>query len=208
MKQKSLFAVPYLEPLGLGILRAESKKAARCKDCSRSLTRTSVLCGQGKWDRPLIFFLGESPTVQDDHEGTMLGGPSGELVLRMLRSIGLSFDDTYHCLAVMCGGPIFLRPTGEEIEACTPKWKKQIETVKPHVIVPFGAMVTSLLLNIHSEMNVLRGKWYEYEGIKVRPMYHPTHLMTYPETKVEAYEDLKAIRSYLEETGCMKGRVL
>ena len=154
-----------------------------------------------------ILLVGEGPGAEEDRQGLPFVGPSGQLLDRMLGSIGL--DRT----KVLISNTVFWRPPGNrtptpaETEICRPFVERLIQLVGPAVIVPVGGPAAKLLLGETAGIGRLRGKWYDYQnpGLKAAvpatPLFHPAYLLRSPQMKREAWADLLMLKAKLAELG-------
>jgi len=157
-------------------------------------------------------FVGEGPGYEEDHRGEPFVGKAGQLLERILASIGLSREGVYITNVVKCHPMRDPRspeargndrpPSPEEIAACRPFLEEQIRLVCPQVIVTLGAVPARALLGEAEPLARLRGRWGIYRGgaapVKVLPTFHPAALLRKPELKREVWADMKALRRELE----------
>lgn len=177
--------------IGLQIVYEEH--ARDCKRCALHETRTNVVFGEGNFLSPKIAFMGEGPGEDEDKLGRPFVGKAGQLLDKMLVAMGISRADVYILNTVNCRPPGNRKPRPAEIEACRPFHVSQLKLVKPAAIVTLGATATDALLGLDRSMTLYRGKWYEWEGIPVRPTWHPAFLLRDPSHKLETWDDLKAV---------------
>ena len=140
-----------------------------------------------------LMFIGEGPGADEDATGIPFVGRAGELLSRMIAA--MTFDRaTETCIAniVKCRPPGNRNPSDEEAAACMPYLKRQIAMVHPKVIVLLGAVPLLYLFNLKGIMK-LRGRWLDYDGIRVMPTYHPAFLLRNPPAKKDAWADLQAV---------------
>lgn len=149
-------------------------------------------------------FIGEGPGAREDQTGRPFVGPAGELLDRMIRAMGLAREDVYianivKCRAFMPGPPAKDRaPTLEETAACSPYLVKQVELIRPGVIVTLGLPASQYVLQTKLSMSRLRGTWNSWHGIKVMPTWHPSYMLRREkegdiEPKRQAWADLQQV---------------
>jgi DNA polymerase len=118
----------------------------------------------------------------------------------MLFAMGLRREDVYICNVLKCRPPGNRDPQPDEIAACEPFLQRQLAAIRPRVIVTLGRFAAQTLLRDQDAISRLRGRWHEYEGIPLMPTYHPAYLLRNPESKREAWEDLKQVMSRLRDS--------
>lgn len=197
MKSLPLFSDEVLVPVGEGVVGPLRERARGCTACKLSGQRTQVVFGAGNPERPPVLFIGESPGPAEDQKGEPFVGPSGQLLTRMITAMGYERSQVYLCTVVMCRTPNGRKPETDEISLCREYLVTQIRSTQPRVIVTLGDTATQALLKTTKKVGDLRGKWFEWEGIPVRPTYHPAYLLK-PEGKdarKEAWIDLQAAKA-------------
>jgi DNA polymerase len=122
-------------------------------------------------------FIGEGPGETEDQTGRPFVGRAGELLNKMIAGMGLRREDVYIANVVKCRPPNNRVPTALEVDTCTPYLHRQIEWIRPDVIVTLGLPATRHLLRTSLSMGQLRGRWSQWRGIKVMPTYHPAYLL-------------------------------
>jgi DNA polymerase len=139
-------------------------------------------------------FVGEAPGREEDLKGFPFVGAAGDLLTKMIEGIKLSRDEVYIANVIKCRPPNNRDPQVDEIEQCEPFLIRQIELIQPRVVCTLGRFAAQTLLKTTTSMGRLRGKIYEYSGIKLIPTYHPAALLRNPQWKRPAWEDLKLLR--------------
>jgi DNA polymerase len=189
-------------------LRELSASIGSCKACGLGATRTLPVPGEGA-ENPLVMVIGEGPGADEDAAGRPFVGKAGQLLDRMLSSIGLYRDkDCYIANMVKCRPPGNRDPSPEEISACLPFLKQQIELLRPRLILCAGRVAAQNLLRTSEGINSLRGRFTEYRLhdsannetdilIPVLPTFHPSAILRDETLKRPAWEDLKLLRSRL-----------
>lgn len=170
-----------------------------CTKCSLSQTRKNTVFGEGAPDADLMF-IGEGPGEDEDETGHPFVGRSGQLLGKMINAMGLTRDQVYIANIVKCRPPGNRTPASDEVAACVPYLLKQIETIRPKVIVTLGLPSTQYILATDRPMRDLRGVWHEWRGVKVMPTYHPSYVLrSYtPEVRGCVWGDLQRV---MEELG-------
>ncbi len=162
-----------------------------CTVCPLCQGRTNGVFGAGNPNADLMF-IGEGPGQDEDMQGIPFVGKAGMLLTKMINAMQFSRDDVYICNIVKCRPPNNRNPLPEEAAACRPYLERQIELVKPKVMVLLGAVPLQYILDMRGIMR-LHGQWFDYKGIKVMPTFHPAYLLRYPEGKRDAWDDLQKV---------------
>jgi uracil-DNA glycosylase len=169
-------------------------------DCSRcklqGLGRQQVVFGVGNPDADLMF-VGEAPGADEDIQGIPFVGRAGQLLTKMIEAISLRRDDVYIANVIKCRPPGNRNPEPDEIESCEPFLLRQIDAVRPKVIVALGAFAAKTLLRSEDSISRLRGRIYDFHGASLIPTFHPSFLLRSPDRKRDAWEDLKKARALL-----------
>jgi DNA polymerase len=187
-----LFAAqaPALNARTLEELRAEIGDCRRCKLCSG---RTNLVFGVGN-PRARLMFVGEGPGRDEDLQGEPFVGRAGQLLTDIItKGIGLKREDVYIANVVKCRPPENRNPEPDEVAACEPFLKKQIDLVRPEIIVALGKFAVQTLLQSKAPISKLRGNWHRYHGIKLMPTFHPAYLLRNPADKKLVWEDIKKV---------------
>lgn len=139
-------------------------------------------------------FVGEAPGADEDATGVPFVGRAGQLLTKMIEAgMGLSREDVYIANVLKCRPPGNRNPEPAEIASCRPYLERQIELVRPAVLVALGKFAAHFLLDTEEPITRLRGRWGERNGIPVMPTYHPSFLLRQPERKKEAWDDLQQV---------------
>ncbi len=181
------------EASGADLLGAFHDSIRECRKCRLFEGRRVVVFGSGHPDADLMF-IGEAPGREEDRQGAPFVGAAGELLTRMIESIGLSRDEVYIANIIKCRPPGNRDPEPDEVESCEPYLARQIELIKPQVICTLGRFAAQALLKTTESMGRLRGQVFTYEGIKLIPIYHPAALLRNSQWKRPTWEDLKRVR--------------
>lgn len=164
---------------------------ASCRKCILCEGRRNTVFGDGNPDADLMF-IGEGPGAEEDAQGLPFVGAAGELLTKMISAMQFRRADVYIANIVKCRPPNNRVPEESEAETCLPYLKRQIELIKPKVIVTLGAVPLKYLLN-QTGVTRMRGKWMEYNGIKAMPTFHPAYLLRNPDAKALVWKDLQQV---------------
>jgi DNA polymerase len=168
-----------------------------CTLCGLCETRTFAVPGEGKLN-PLVMVIGEGPGADEDLSGRPFVGKAGQLLDKMLASIDLSRDkNCFIANVVKCRPPNNRDPQPEETSACAAYLARQIQILKPKIILSVGRIPTQILLNTAEGITKLRGTFTEYKGIPFLPTFHPSALLRDENLKRPAWEDLKLLKAAL-----------
>jgi len=167
----------------------------RCKLCT--LGRTQIVFGTGH-TKARLMFVGEAPGEEEDQRGEPFVGKSGQLLTKIIEAIGLSRDQVYIANVIKCRPPANRNPEPDEVAACEPFLFRQIDVIKPAVIVPLGKFAAQCLLKTTDPITRLRGRRFDYRGTTLIPTFHPAYLLRNPSAKREVWEDMKLVRAILQ----------
>jgi uracil-DNA glycosylase family 4 len=165
-----------------------------CVLCRLCETRKNTVFGEGDPDAK-IFFIGEGPGENEDLQGRPFVGRAGDLLNKMIAGMGLRREQVYIANIVKCRPPNNRVPAPDEVETCTPYLVKQLEIVRPKVIVTLGLPSSKYMLASKLSMGKLRGQWHNWRGIKLMPTYHPAFLLRAytEENRAAVWSDLKKV---------------
>ena len=170
-------------------LRRELGDCKRCKLCDG---RTNLVFGAGN-PRAELVFVGEAPGQDEDAQGVPFVGKAGQLLTKMIEAMKFSRDEVYICNVAKCRPPNNRNPEPDEIAACEPFLKGQLQALRPKVIVALGKFAAQTLLRDTTPITRLRGQWREYEGVPLMPTFHPAYLLRSPGEKKLAWLDLQQV---------------
>ena len=183
----------------LGSLEEIAKKVKKCTRCSLYETATNPVPGEGN-SRAELVCVGEAPGAKEDETGRPFIGQAGQLLTKILAAIDLTREQVFICNVLKHRPPGNRNPLPEEVEACSPYLIRQLELIKPKVIVAFGTFAAQTLLNTKTPLGQLRGLVHEYHGIPLVVTYHPAALLRNPAWKRPTWEDVKLARRILDST--------
>ena len=181
----------------LAAVRADIGDCTRCK--LHTLGRTQVVFGVGNPEADLMF-VGEAPGRDEDIQGYPFVGRAGQLLTKIIEAISLRREDVYIANVIKCRPPENRNPEPDEVDTCEPFLFRQIDIVKPKVIVALGKFGAQTLLRTLDPISRLRGRVFDYRGAKLIPTFHPAYLLRNPASKREVWEDMKLVRKLLAET--------
>jgi DNA polymerase len=172
---------------------------ADCRRCKlHGLGRRQVVFGVGNPEAALMF-VGEAPGADEDQQGEPFVGRAGQLLTKIIEAIGLRREDVYIANVIKCRPPGNRNPEPDEVEQCEPFLFRQIDVVKPKVIVALGKFAAQSLLRTLEPITRLRGREYTYRDAILMPTYHPAYLLRNPSAKRDVWEDMKRVRQILAE---------
>ena len=181
----------------LDALRARYEREARVPTLIEGWNK--IVFGVGSPDARLMF-VGEAPGADEDAQGIPFVGRAGQLLSKMIESMGLSRDeDCYISNILKVRPPNNRTPTVEEAELDGPFLLEQIRIIRPEVIVSLGRPAAHFLLRTTDAMGALRGHWFDFDGTPLMPTYHPAYLLRAytPENRKKVWSDLQQVMDKL-----------
>src|SRR3990167_461180 len=169
------------------------QRISGCTLCNLHQSRTQTVFGIGNPQADLMF-IGEAPVANEDLQGEPFVGRAGQLLNSMLEAIDLNRSDIFIANILKCRPPENRDPLPEEVATCTPYLLRQIEHIKPKLIVALGRIAAQFLLNTTVTLGKLREQTHHYHGIPLITTYHPAYLLRSPTQKAKAWEDLVKIK--------------
>ncbi len=182
-------------PASLDEIREEIGDCTRCKLCK---TRKNIVFGVGNPTADLMF-VGEAPGADEDAQGIPFVGRAGQLLTRIIESIGVGRDQVYIANILKCRPPGNRDPEPEEVATCEGFLFQQIRAVAPKVMVALGRYAAQTLLRTETPISRMRGQFFDFAGGLLIPTYHPAYLLRNPSAKRQVWEDMKAVRAKLQE---------
>ena len=184
------------------VLLPETLEAIRidlgeCRRCRLSESRKNIVFGAGDPHARLVF-VGEGPGYDEDQKGEPFIGAAGRLLTKIIEAIKYTREQVYICNIIKCRPPGNRNPLPDEIEVCLPFLKRQLATIKPDVICALGAFAAQALLETTMPISKLKGRFHDYNGIRVLPTYHPAYLLRNPGKKRDVWEDMKKLMKALD----------
>jgi len=164
-----------------------------CRRCKLWSGRTHLVFGVGNPQAKLMF-VGEGPGRDEDLQGEPFVGRAGQLLTDIItKGMGLKREDVYIANVIKCRPPENRNPEPDEVESCEPFLKKQVDLIRPQIIVALGKFAVQTLLKSKAPITRLRGIWHDYHGIKLMPTFHPAYLLRNPGDKKLVWEDVKKV---------------
>jgi len=173
-----------------------NQEIRHCENCHLYKTRTHTVPGEGPVDARLMF-VGEAPGREEDKTGRPFVGRSGELLIDLLNKIGLSRESVFITSVLKCRPPGNRTPRKEEIETCLPYLHRQIEIVRPDIIVLLGGVATSSLIGPW-KLSDAHGRFYEANGDAYFITYHPAAALRFPKMKSRIEKDFETLEGELK----------
>ena len=165
-------------------------EVAMCRACSLCETRTQTVFGVGNKHADWLL-IGEAPGRDEDLLGEPFVGRAGQLLNEMIRAIGLKREQVYIANMLKCRPPNNRDPQADEVAACHDFLKRQIELIRPKIIVAVGRIAAQNLLQTQQPLSRLRGIRHQLEGIPMTVVHHPAYLLRSLAEKAKAWEDLQ-----------------
>jgi DNA polymerase len=170
------------------------KSLSQCRKCGLATNRTNVVFGTGN-PMALLMLVGEGPGADEDRLGQPFVGAAGKLLDRILAACDITREEVYIANIVKCRPPGNRVPSREEAEACLPFLRRQLDLIKPRIIVLLGSTALQYLIGPEARITRIRGQWFEQlHGARVMPTYHPAALLRDPAKKREVWEDFQKVR--------------
>jgi DNA polymerase len=178
-------------------LDAVARLVADCTKCRLCDARTRTVPGEGAHDARLVV-VGEGPGRTEDATGRPFVGPAGELLTKILAAIELPRERVFICNVVKCRPPENRVPQFDEIAACIPYLHRQLELIRPRVILAMGGTAAQTLLDTKQSLGALRNQTHRFRGIPVIVTYHPAALLRNPNWKRPTWDDVRIARRFLD----------
>jgi uracil-DNA glycosylase family 4 len=178
----------------LEMVRADIGDCTRCK--LHALGRHQIVFGVGSPDAELMF-IGEAPGHDEDLQGVPFVGRAGQLLTKIIEAIELTRDQVYIANVIKCRPPENRNPESDEVETCEPFLFRQVQIIKPKVIVALGTFAAHTLLRATDPISKLRGRLYQYGGAVLIATFHPAFLLRSPDRKRDVWDDMKKVRALL-----------
>ena len=177
-------------------LEALRQEMGNCQRCKLGHDRKNLVFGEGNPDAELMF-IGEAPGREEDLKGRPFVGEAGQLLTRLINKMGFKREDVYIANIIKSRPPGNRDPDADEINACMPFLKKQIEIIAPEVIISLGRISSHTLTGLNTPISRLRGTFHEFQGIPLMPTFHPAYLLRNPKGKHQVWSDAQQVLGLL-----------
>lgn len=171
-------------------------EAGGCTRCRLAEGRNRVVFGVGDPNADLMF-IGEGPGADEDRQGEPFVGRAGQLLDRIIQAIEMQREQVYIANIVKCRPPRNRDPQADEVEACIGYLQRQIDLVRPKVLVLLGKVAAQTLLGTDLTLGRMRGRWWQVRGVETRVTYHPAALLRNDQFKRPTWEDMQLVRDRL-----------
>jgi DNA polymerase len=192
-------AARVLLPAGSDSLDAIAKEVATCRLCPLYATATNPVPGEGNPNADLMC-VGEAPGATEDETGRPFVGAAGQLLTKILEAIDLPREAVFICNVLKHRPPGNRNPAPDEVTACSPYLVRQIQVVRPKVIIAWGTFAAQTLLDTKLSIGKLRGQVHKYYGVPLIVTYHPAALLRNPAWKRPTWEDVQLARRILDSS--------
>ena len=179
------------------------ERVKNCKECKLCETRTNTVFGQGNRDSGVVL-IGEGPGEDEDLQGLAFVGKAGQLLTQILEAGKISRDDVFIMNIVKCRPPENRTPTAEEMAKCSQHLEAQLALLRPMIVVCLGNTPMKWLLQTTEGISKIRGKWFDWRGAKLMPMFHPSYLLRNQSRakgspKDQTWMDVQALKKQIED---------
>jgi uracil-DNA glycosylase len=181
----------------LGSLDAVAERIRTTYCCDLCPARTHAVPGEGNPDAELVL-VGEGPGATEDATGRPFVGQAGALLDSILEAIDVPRSSVYITNVVKCRPPQNRKPLPDEIAACIPYLHRQLELIRPKVILAMGGTAGEALLGVRKSLGELRGRVHTYNGVPLVVTYHPAALLRNPNWKKPTWDDVRIARQLLD----------
>jgi DNA polymerase len=179
------------------ILRNLYQVFHNCEACALGTTRRRFVFGEGHYNADLML-VGEAPGAEEDQTGRPFVGAAGQLLDKIIEAMGLRREQVFIANVVKCRPPENRMPLSDETATCSPILAKQIETVKPKVIVALGSSALRYFAGPQAAITRMRGHFIEWQGYQVMPTLHPAYLLRNPTAKRDVWADMQKVMARLK----------
>ena len=203
----SLERLQFVAPNKADLLAPIQERVRVCTKCPHlACSRTQTVFGVGNPNAELMF-IGEAPGADEDKQGEPFVGRAGQLLTRIIETMGFTREEVYIANILKCRPDILpgsfgnRPPTPREMQTCRPYLVEQIDVIEPKVLVALGAVAVEGLLGTRGTMRELRGRWHSYSGTPLMITYHPAYLLRNqtPSEKRKVWEDMLLVLERLEK---------
>jgi DNA polymerase len=177
---------------------ADIRKAlGDCQRCGLCRLRKHIVFGVGNPAARLVF-VGEGPGRDEDLQGEPFVGAAGQLLTRIIEAINMTREEVYIANIVKCRPKNNRNPRPEEIDTCLPFLVRQLQAIQPDFIVALGKVAAQTLLGTDQAISRLRGRFHDFDGVRLLPTYHPAYLLRNPAGKRDVWEDMKMLMKEMD----------
>lgn len=180
----------------LPVIREDIGDCTRCK--LHTLGRNQIVFGVGNPQADLMF-VGEAPGADEDVQGVPFVGKAGQLLTKIIEAIELTREQVYIANVIKCRPPANRNPEPDEVAQCEPFLFRQIDAIRPKVIVALGKFAAQSLLRTEEPISKLRGREFPFRDSVLMPTFHPAYLLRNPSAKRDVWEDMKRVRELLTQ---------
>lgn len=192
--EKDLFSTDPLTSMGLDEIAGAVRQCTKCILCRE---RTNAVPGEGPGDARLVV-VGEGPGATEDETGRPFVGRAGQLLTEILAAIELPRERVFICNVVKCRPPDNRKPQQDEMDACVPYLHRQLDLIRPKVILAMGNTAAETLLNTRQSLGSLRGRVHQFRGTPLIVTYHPAALLRNPHWKKPTWDDVRIARQLVD----------
>ena len=182
----------------MGEWEALQERCLSCRACGLCETRTNVVFGVGN-PTAEVLFVGEAPGEREDALGEPFVGKAGQLLDDMLAMIGLSRDRIYITNSIKCRPPQNRDPLNTEKDACAPFLQRQLELMRPKIIVCLGRVSAMEMIKPDFKITQEHGRFFEKNGVLMTALYHPAALLRDTDKKPDTFVDLKRLQAKIRQ---------
>ncbi|MHC5062670.1 MAG: uracil-DNA glycosylase [Planctomycetota bacterium] len=181
------------------LLGSLAEQVAQCQKCKLHEGRKNVVFGEGS-PQARVMFVGEAPGAREDEQGRPFVGPAGQLLTDIIeKGMRIPRAETFIVNVNKCRPPGNRDPEPDEVAACLPYLRQQVEIIAPRVIVAMGRVAAQNLLSRNDPVGRMRGKKIEYQGIPVVVTWHPAYLLRNPAAKADTWQDIQRAMALLDQ---------
>lgn len=181
-----------LKKSNLELLEALKEECLACRRCALREGCQQVVFGGGNLEARLVL-VGEGPGAEEDQKGVPFVGRAGQLLEKILTAAKIRREDVFITNVVKCRPPRNRMPAPNEVDACLPFLKQQLDLIDPEIVVCLGALATKTLIDKKAAITRTRGIWHTIEGRQVMATFHPAALLRDPSRKKAVWEDFQKI---------------
>jgi len=192
--EKDLFSTDPLNSMALDQLATAVRQ---CRQCVLCRERSNAVPGEGPADARLVV-VGEGPGATEDETGRPFVGRAGQLLTEILAAIEFPRERVFICNVVKCRPPDNRKPQQDEIDACVPYLYRQLDLIRPKVILAMGNTAAETLLNTRQSLGSLRGRVHQFRGVPLIATYHPAALLRNPHWKKPTWDDVRIARQLID----------